>query len=178
MKISFLFSGTFWGVLLILFGLSSILKSFNINIPLARIFLGVIIIYVGIVMLFGGDIYTGKNNIVFNDTNIKVTENISDKYNIIFGSGVIDLTEISPEKFRTGIEVNTIFGASEILIDSSKPVILNISSVFGKATIPDGNNITFGDYRYVNVDEEKNQDVIEIEGSVVFGSMEIRNIEN
>lgn len=176
MRINFLFSSAFWGILLILFGLSALLRSFNINIPFGRIFFGLIIIYVGIAILSGGNIFiTGQNNVFFNDIRIKVTDNIKDEYNIIFGNGVIDLTEISPENTGEEIEINTIFGSSQILISSSKPVELKATSVFGRATIPDGNTISFGDYSYSSGNTEENNP-IEIEASVIFGSMEIKKV--
>ena len=50
------------------------------------------------------------------------------------------------------------------------------SSVFGKAVLPDGNTITFGDYNYTDSGEYDKDEFIEIEASVVFGSMEIKNV--
>jgi len=46
------FNELFFGILIILFGVSLILKSiFNINIPLLKIFFGIVLIYWGITLL-------------------------------------------------------------------------------------------------------------------------------
>ncbi|MDD2331344.1 MAG: hypothetical protein PHI68_01685, partial [Candidatus Cloacimonetes bacterium] len=50
---SIFFGNMFWGILIILLGLSLILKDFNINIPLFKIFFGLIIILFGIKLLIG-----------------------------------------------------------------------------------------------------------------------------
>lgn len=176
MRMNFLFSGTFWGVVLILLGISAILRTFNINIPFGRFFFGLFIIYLGLIILTGGNIFKhSQQNIIFNELDIKITDTINDEYNIIFGSGVIDLTEISPEKAKS-VEINTIFGSSEILINPNIPVIIKASSVFGKVSLPNGNSISFGDYKYTS--DNKDSEPIIVEVNVVFGSTEVKNVNN
>lgn len=176
MRIDFIFTGTFWGILLILFGISIFLRSFDIFIPFMRIIFGLIIIYVGIAILSGGSIFTiDHNNVIFNEIDIKVTDNINDEYNIIFGKGVIDLTDISAENVNKKIEINTIFGSGEILINSEIPVKLKVSSVFGRAAVPDGTVITFGDYNYFGGDNSDNIPV-EIEANAIFANVDIRSV--
>ncbi len=176
MKINFLFTGTFWGIVLILFGISALLRSFNINIPVIRIIFGLIIVYVGISILAGGSVFTtGDNNVIFSDINIRVTDKIEDEYNIIFGNGIIDLREISPDNYGKKVEINTIFGASQILINPNTPISLEASAVFGRATAPDGSTVSFGDYSYRGGSTDDNNP-LKIEANAIFGSLDIRNI--
>jgi hypothetical protein len=176
MRVNNLFGGTFIGVLLVLVGLAALLRSFNIDVPFGRLIIGLLIIYVGAAILFGGGIIIPDGNTaIFSSTNIRVTDQINDEYTVIFGSGVIDLRDIKSDEVEKNIEINTIFGASEILLDSNKSVRMDVSSAFGRASMPDGNIITFGDYKYNNISEEDNN-IVNIEVSTVFGSTNIRNI--
>ena len=75
MKIDFIFSGTFWGIILILFGISIFLRSFDIIVPFLRIIFGLFVIYVGITILSGGSIFTDDpNSAIFNEIAIKLSE--------------------------------------------------------------------------------------------------------
>ncbi|MBP8704672.1 MAG: hypothetical protein KBI19_01620, partial [Candidatus Cloacimonas sp.] len=60
MKMDLIFGNIFWGLLIILLGLSIFLKGFNLHIPLVRVFIAIIIIMFGIKLLFG--IKTHKYN--------------------------------------------------------------------------------------------------------------------
>lgn len=174
MRVNNLLGSTLIGVLFILVGIAALLRSFDINIPFGRIIIGLLIIYVGIAILVGGGIFIPDDNIViFSDTNIKVVNEIEDEYTILFGSGTIDLTDINLDNITQLIEINTIFGASEVLLDSDKPIKLEASSIFGKATLPSGNSVSFGDLNYSNVTAE-DEKFIYIKVSSVFGSTNIR----
>ena len=177
MRLNNLFGGTFLGIILILVGIAALLRSFDINLPFGRIVIGLLIIYVGFAFLFGGGIFIEDGNtIVFNSSNIKVTDNIEGEYNIIFGSGIIDLTDVDPDNITTNIEINTIFGTSEVLLDSNKPMRIELSSVFGRATAPDGNAVTFGDYVISNKTND-NDYIINIKAAAVFGGTNIRFVK-
>jgi len=48
----FLFSGVFWGVVVVVLGLLLILKAMGVNIPVGKIIFGILFIYIGISMIF------------------------------------------------------------------------------------------------------------------------------
>lgn len=176
MRFNNLLGGTFLGVLLILVGIAALLRSFNIDIPFGRIIIGLLIIYVGVAILVGGGIFIPEDNVtIFSNTNIKVIDNIENEYTILFGSGTIDLTDINLENLNNQIEINTIFGATEVLLASDKPIRMEVSSVFGKATIPTGNSVSFGDLSYNNVTDE-DEKFINLKAAAVFGGTNIRFI--
>ena len=177
MRIDFLFGGAFWGIVFILFGVAAILKTYDIHLPLFRVLFAIVFIYIGIAILTGGPTWnTPENTTIFNNIDIKVTDHIQDEYNIIFGKGIIDLTDIQPQEKWTDITVNTIFGSGKIIIDSSKPIKLKVSSVFAGANLPDGNSVTFGDYNTTYNGDDESKKYIDLEASVVFGNLEIKDI--
>lgn len=172
MKIGFFFSGVFWGVLLIILGISTIVKTvFNVNIPLFRTAFSLFIIYIGLTMLFNGFSFeTEKNTVLFSERKMNAT-NSFDKYNIIFGKGEVDFTVRPPEYGRR--EVNIIFGSGIIRISSDIPVKIKVHSAFAAAFMPDGNQIAFGEYTYRTGSLKEEENYLEIEANVVFGSLQI-----
>jgi len=127
----FLFSGVFWGIILILIGAAIIIRIvFNVNIPVLRIVFAVVLIYLGIRVLIGGP-WTGstKNSAVFQSSDMAITEDARE-YNVIFGSSRIDATaKLTKENEK--IEVNTIFGSSVLVISPDVPTIVKVGGFLG-----------------------------------------------
>ncbi|NLG17649.1 MAG: hypothetical protein GX556_10000 [Fibrobacter sp.] len=169
----FLFSGVFWGIILILIGAAIIIRIvFNVNIPVLRIVFAVVLIYLGIRVLIGGP-WTGstKNSAVFQSSDMAITEDARE-YNVIFGSSRIDATaKLTKENEK--IEVNTIFGSSVLVISPDVPTIVKVGAAFSGVRMPDGNLVSFGDYTYKNKAFNKTAPYRVIKADVVFGSMTI-----
>jgi predicted membrane protein len=172
----FIFSGVFWGSILILLGLSVIIRIvFNVHIPLFRIVFALIIIYFGIRVLVGGAWCRGNcnsNTIVFNDAKTEVNTD-SNEYKIIFGKGVVNLTDSSLASQKKKIRVTTVFGSGEIRINPGVPAIVRVNSAFAGAKMPDGNIISFGEYIYKTKSYSDKADFVRIDATVVFGGLEI-----
>lgn len=177
MRIGFLFTQTFWGVVLILFGISAILRSFNINIPFFRIFIALFFIYFGVSLMIGGPTfhrsYRDGSTAIFSNTKITAQDITEDEFSIIFGSGELDLRNLEADQIRN-IEINVIFGSGALIIDRDQLAEINVSSAFGSAKMPDGNNISFGEYSYRSpaLETEDRPDLI-VDGSVVFGELTV-----
>ncbi len=176
----FLFNQVFWGVLLILLGIATIIKVvFQINIPLGRIFFAFILIYIGFWFLLGGKFgwqpQRYGNTVVFNESQVSITELSTEEYNVIFGKGTMDLTGIIMNKVGvTRLKINTIFGSGVIKINPDIPTKIVFDSPFAAVRLPDGNNITFGsNYAYTTKNYQENQGYLLIKADVVFGSLEI-----
>jgi hypothetical protein len=172
----FIFSGVFWGSILILLGLSVIVRIvFNVHIPLFRVIFALIIIYFGIRVLVGGAWCRGNcnaNTVLFSDTKAELTKD-SKEYNIIFGKGVVNLTDSSLASQKKKIKVTTIFGSGEIRINPDVPAIVRVNSAFAGAKMPDGNIISFGEYIYKTRSYSDKSDFVRIDATVVFGGLEI-----
>ena len=90
---NFIWSGLFWGVLLVLIGISVIVKTvLKIDVPIFKIVFALVLIYFGLKLLFGTSHKT-KDTIIFNNSKMTISAK-SDEYNVIFGSGEIDLRNI------------------------------------------------------------------------------------
>ncbi len=173
----FLFSGIFWGSILILLGLSVIVRIvFNIHIPLVRVVFALILIYFGVRVLVGGSWCRNCGNnastVVFSDVKTELSKD-STQYNVVFGKGVIKLDDSSFTDKNKKVRVNTVFGAAEIHVSPSFPAIIRVSSAFSGARMPDGNVISFGEYVYKTKAFTDPAKALHVDATVVFGSLEI-----
>lgn len=151
----FLFSGLFWGLLIIFFGLSIVIKTvFHIDLHLGRIFFAVILILWGISLLTGRHIFHGRTYRESGSVTTFFSEGrfgdgpIQREYSVIFGKEVIDLRDWDPQRDPINIEVNAIFGSAEILLPKGVTASVKGSAVFGAAQFPDGQTAAFGERSY------------------------------
>lgn len=165
----------FWGVLLIMWGLSLILKSvFHINIPVMRVAIAVLIIWWGFKVLIGNHSFSGKNTILFEKSSFEEDAGDAD-YNVVFGSGVVDLRGVDISNGSKTVKVDVVFGEVKILTDPNIPTITKLSVVFGEGTTPEGSVSFIGDRKYANSIYQKKEPALIIKVDVVFGSLRIRD---
>lgn len=178
---SFLFSRLFWGLIVVLIGVSIILNAvFKINFPFFRVLFALLIIYFGVKLLVGS--FSGPKNIsdgddtVFSKSNISA-EDISGgkEFNVVFGSQVVDLSNASWEEEDVDVEINAVFGSSVVILPSDVEVKLKSTAVFGNVQTPDGNSTSFGDSKtklspsgMARTDKR-----MDIEANAVFGNVRI-----
>lgn len=172
---SFVFSGVFWGILVVLVGLSIILNHVvGVRIPLVRIIFGLLLIYWGVSVLIGASFRSRRSDTtVFSESEIKATE--AGRQDVIFGKGTIDLTGVALKPGVNRYEINTIFAASVIRVDSGMPVKVVASSAFAGVRMPDGGNIAFGETTYRSAGLREDSTYLLVKAAVVFGSMEVRD---
>jgi len=176
----FLLSGVFWGIVFILIGIGFIIKVvFNVDIHMGRLIFALIFIAIGLQIMLGGFGLKGKwsnnsNTTIFSECNIKTEPSGNNNdYQVIFGKGNIDLTGLSISNGICKAEVNTIFGESIVTINPDIPTLVQVNSAFGNAVLPDGNNISFGNYVYKTDNFSGKENYLEIKANVVFGSLVI-----
>ncbi len=171
---SFMFGSVFWGVVLILAGVSIVLKAvFHIYIPVFRIVVAGIIIYFGVRLLLGNHAgYSDAETIVFRDAKFK-PGTMQDDYSVIFGKGTVDLRELSLEDESIHIEVSVIFGSADVLIDPEMPLKIESSTVFGDTNFPRGSSSPFGDSVYRSPNYSKNEPHVTLETNAIFGGIRI-----
>ncbi|MBI9101699.1 MAG: hypothetical protein JEY99_04750 [Spirochaetales bacterium] len=173
----FLFGGLFWGVLLILFGISVIVKTvFHIDLHLGRVFFAAIVILFGISLLTGrgmfrSHVYREKSGVttIFSSDEFE-NGPIQRQYNIIFGKDVIDLRAWDPEKDPINIEVSVIFGSAELLLPRDTQTTLKGTTIFGASNYPDGNTAAFGEKTF-RQDGSRGGHSLYIEANTIFGSL-------
>ncbi len=171
----FLATKLFWGGLLICWGLVLIIERIlQINIPLLRFVFAFILIYGGIYLITKNS-QTKKINVktnIFNQS--QYHSNDGKEYNIVFGSSMIDLSDIkdSSEKYQ----INTVFGSAEVFLSEDINYDIKINTVFGETLLPNKKELNFGsnEFRFGTDAGDK----ISLEINTVFGQTVLKLKEN
>lgn len=171
MKMHTIIDGVFWGVLLIAIGASLILQV-KMPINIFRLAIALVFIYIAIKVLVGGFGVNDEHNAVFSNAKMEFQKEHTD-YNIIFSSGVVDLTKANTENSTKRIEVNAVFGSAKVYIPADMPAIFTADSAFGKAVMPDRSYVTFGSTTYTTKNFSRDEAYLEIKVASVFGAVEV-----
>ena len=171
-------SALFWGLLLIIIGLSFIFRIvFNIDFPLFKIIIAFLFIFLGLRLLFGSfgviNIKGGENDVIFGEKRFNHFEDRKE-YNVIFGKGVYDLRNMDPGEDGMKIKLSTIFGASEVRLSRDIPVRIKVDAAFAGAELPNGNTAVFGNTAFESPGLDTSQPFLDIKIDVVFGGVEVR----
>lgn len=170
-------AGLFWGIILIVIGLSVIFKVI-FDVSIFRIVLAIAFILIGVKLLIGKPIFhrEGKNDhVVFGERSFSSNPVHGSDYNTVFGKTVYDFREMDTLIDRkTKITFNTVFGSTEVLLPPDLPVVVKTEAVFSSVRMPNGNTIAFGDANYVSKVAEPDSSTLFIEANVVFGGFDIR----
>lgn len=171
----------FWGLFLIFIGFALIIKYvFNLDIPVVKLVIALFLIFIGIKLLVGRTKFfhvsknIGETDVIFNEMRLNGKDINGSEYNVIFGKLILDLRDYELSDLPKKIEVNTIFGASEILINDNLPVHAKIEAVFSGAKMPNGSTVTFGDSEYSTSSFDPSDKYLMIKSAVVFGGMEMK----
>jgi predicted membrane protein len=168
----------FWGLLLIIIGLSFIFRIvFNVDFPLFKILIAFLLIFLGLRLLFGSfgfvNVKTGENDVLFGEKRFDQFENHKE-YNVIFGKGVYDFRDVNLEDRVKKVKLSTIFGASEVKLSSDIPVRIRVDAAFAGAEMPNGNTAVFGNTNYESPDFDPEKPYLDLKIDVVFGGVEVR----
>ncbi len=170
--------GVFWGILLVIIGLSIIFR-FVFDINLFRVVIAVFLILVGIKILIGDkgifDFKSQKDDVFFGQRTIKTTPDNKTEYNVIFGKSEFDFRDVDFKDSKPiRVKVNTICGSSQIILSKDTPVKIKANSAFAAARMPDGSSNVFGTSVYSSGNFDSEGSYLYIEADVVFGSLEIK----
>lgn len=163
MKMGLFFGNLFWGVLLVLLGVSIILKGFGLSIPLVKIFLAILIIMFGVKLLLGGNKRNKWEHVKKYETRNRV------EYNSVFASQNIDLTHVKPGD--KPIEITCVFGSSIVKLPDGVPFTINPTTVFGATIMPGTKYFGFGD-EHVDLNDAAAGEKVNIEANCIFGRIE------
>ncbi len=168
--------GLFWGIVLIVLGLSIIFKVI-FDISIFRIFVAIMFILLGVKILIGRsaiNIRSDDADVIFNDKRYTEFPTASTEYNTLFGKSVFDFSEAAiPTDRSINLEFNTIFGNTKIILPPGLPVRIKADAVFGSAKLPDDNTAVFGSASYISEHDIKVMSFVTIEASAVFGNIVI-----
>lgn len=174
----FFSSGVFWGAVVILLGISILLRTiFHIHLPIVRVLFGVFLLYMGIRIIAGGFWRGGwgynGNSTVFGNANMKYDSDKRD-YSIVFGNGTIDLSNIRSVIDDRTVEVNVVFGNGTVRVNDTIPVIVRSTTAFGNTVMPDRNGAAFGEMQYTSPSYVAGQPHLTIETNCVFGKITVQ----
>jgi hypothetical protein len=169
-----LFSGIFWGAMLVILGITVMLNvAFGIRLPIFRVLLALFFFYLGISLLSGITLTRtrGKDGA---ETRRLEAGKASSHHEVIFGRGVVDLSEITLKEDRiTRVDVSTVFGSSVITVNPAVPTKVVVNSAFASARLPDGSSIAFGETAWTSDSLADCRSYVLVRVSVIFGTTEI-----
>jgi predicted membrane protein len=171
----------FFGLVVILIGLSILLEGvFHVDIPIFKIALGLLFLYLGARMLlavFSGGGRHGRDDdaAIFSNRSYSPSTGDADrlKYDIIFGRGVVDLTRVPREGPDRRVEVNAVFGNATVKIDPAVPLEVEVNAAFGDARLPDHSTTALGSFRYRPQGQDKQEPKLHLKLNVVFGACQV-----
>jgi predicted membrane protein len=171
--------GLFWGIILIIIGISLIVKVvFKIDFPIMKVLVAFFFIYMGIKILAGNfgflKIKTGPNDVIFSESTFVHELNLPAEQNVVFGRGVFDFRNLRESSLPAEIHINTVFGNSEILIRKTMPVIIKVDAAFAGATLPNDNSTVLGSANYQSANFDETKPHLTIKTDAVFSSVKIK----
>ena len=169
-----LFSGIFWGAMLVILGVTVMFNvAFGIRLPIFRVLLALFFFYLGISLLSGINLTRTRGKDATETRRLEAGK-ASSRHDVIFGRGVVDLSDIALKGDRvTKTEVSTIFGSSVIKVNPAVPTKVIVNSAFASARLPDGNSIAFGETTWLSDSLSDCRSYLLVKVSVIFGSTEI-----
>lgn len=173
-------SGLFWGLLLIIIGVSLILKVvFQIDFPVVKILLAFFFIYLGLRILFGNfgaSVFkTGPNDVAFNEETFKEIFQPAKEYHVVFGKGNFDFRNIQlPDSGYVEVKLSTVFGGADIILNSNTPVRIKADAAFAGTQLPNGNSAVFGTVSYESENFDEMKPYLLLRTETVFGGTDIR----
>ncbi len=172
-------AGIFWGVLLIVAGIALVIRVvFNVEFPVFRIILAVLLIFMGVRLLVGGSWFSyssGDQDVIFGERKYMITgQEEKAEFNVIFGSGIYDFREVDLSSGSRRYKIGTIFGGSNIILSKDMPVRVHADAVFAGAELPDNNTAVFGSTSYSHGTPSDTANLLEIKVDVIFGGARVR----
>lgn len=167
----------FWGSILILIGISLLIKVvFNVDFPIFKILVAFLFFFIGIRILLGSfgvfNFHTGPNDVVFGEKYYSAPFEHSE-YNVIFSKGIFDFRNVDLSQGTQNYKISTVFGSSQIKISDSIPVKINADAVFAGAELPDGNTAVFGNSSYTSQNFKSDSAHLYIKVDCVFGGVQV-----
>jgi hypothetical protein len=170
----FIFSGLFWSGVLVLLGVCIILNVvLKTHIPFARIFFGLLLVYVGVSLLFGRARHERRWQRDDEPERVEITEP-SEKQDVVFANRELDLTGLKLGDRTVRQEIDVAFGSALVRVSPAVPLRVEVSSAFADARLPNGGDVGFGDQVFKSKGLDPDQPYLLLKADVVFGRLEIR----
>ncbi len=168
---NFIFSGAYWGIILVLIGLGYVFNSVaDKHLPIFRMAVGVVILSIGIQIVYSALSPKKSSYTVFRETT--VNHDTSGSYSVVFGATTIDLSNVDLSQGDVKKRIECVFGSAEIYIPRDVDVEIKAETVFGNTESPFGDSSGFGDRKFVQKGTEEKTHRLIIKSECVFGNVE------
>ncbi|HUI72077.1 MAG TPA: hypothetical protein VL354_16280 [Spirochaetia bacterium] len=162
-----LIDGIFWGVLLIAVGVLFIVQRLlPFRIPVIRLVIAVLFVYVGIRVLVRGPIWDGSYH-------ERYVAGWDRDYNLIFTNGDVDLSNVTLGSASVRTQVTVVFGTGMVRINPASPVRIEMSAAFGSAEAPNGRSVSFGDTVYTSASYRDGAPALVVHATAIFGKLAV-----
>lgn len=168
----------FWGIVLIIVGLSLIIKViFHIEFPIMKVLFAFLFFYLGIRILvgdWGTHVFrSGPNDAVFGQGSFVHEHVVPKEQSVIFGNGTIDFRKIDMNALPAEIEINTVFGGCEVLLRKDTPVKIKVDAAMAGVTLPNDNTTVLGSAFYQSPNYDEKLPYLLIKANAVFSGLKI-----
>ena len=175
----------FWAILFIAVGVILLIQTvFNIELPIVRILIGLLLIYMGFKMITkpsSPGIISLKVNKISSDTETIFTQNemkakTSDgsthrKFSTVFGSSNLDLRGLTPEDLAQEIKIENAFGRTLVKTDNTIPIKANVDTGFASVSIRGQKTGNFGDSLLQTTDYSSDKPAYKLNINAAFGEV-------
>jgi len=169
-----LVDGIFWGVVLIALGVWFLVRHYvPVHVPVIRIIIAVLLVYVGIRVLVHGPFIEDRNTMVFGQSTMRFDPDHGRDYNVIFSTGAVDLSTVSVSGSSVHAQVNVVFGNATLRLNPAVPARVSMSSAFGTVEAPGGRSVAFGDTVYTTESYKEGAPALDVRATAVFGRLVI-----
>ena len=145
---------------------------FGVRLPVVPLAFAVLLIVLGTRLMFRARADGPPRNQAWLADRVFVPDGARDqRYDIVFGRGVIDLTRVSEPAEDKTISVDTAFGATVVKLDPAVPVEIIGHSMFGEVRMPDRSMAAMGSVAYTTPSEQAPK--LHLRINTVFGSCQV-----
>jgi predicted membrane protein len=175
-------SSMFWGLFFVVLGSLMLLNYiFGLNLPVFRILVAIGIIYLGVKILFGSH-FSGKKiasdyQAVFSSSQFNFpsrdSQDTANEYSTVFGDAVLDLRDLDLSKGPADIEMNVVFGHTNVLLKKGTPYKIESNTVFGNIQLPDKKTSSVGEWSHQSDNYPMEKNHLTVHANVVFGQLRV-----
>ncbi|MBL7689099.1 MAG: hypothetical protein JNJ49_13780 [Bdellovibrionaceae bacterium] len=177
----------FWGLFFVTVGILLVVQTvLKIDLPIARILFGLVVIYIGVKMVLGSfginlngfrvDQIATSNEAVFTEVEFSAKKDattLNKEFSTVFGNSKLDLTGLTADDYKHGFEVSTVFGKTEIKTPADLPLVVETNAVLGSVKVRGEKTGSMGNGVFKTPGFEADKPHVRIEANSVFGEIEI-----
>ena len=167
----------FWGSILLIIGLTMIVNVvFKINLPVFRIVIATVFIFIGIKLLLGRHVRVFGHESTHCTSTFQHMKNndAAQEFNVVFSKGNVDLRSVNVDgAVPVNVQVHTVFGSSTILLQRDTPVRIKSNTAFAAVDLPNAQNVVVGSTSYQSDSLDLSKGFLDLELDVVFGNTKV-----